>query len=392
MTEPLSESKERVTVPPVTAESVKVMLDPWLTIQSLIRIALGLAIVLGSVAILILAWQLASFFSTLLLIFFTAWLIAILMTPIIRQFMSLSIPKPIAIAATFILVVGFIAGFGTLVVPGLIDQTKNLAANLGPVITDLSGNVTSQLARFGIIINLNQLEGQLQSISNTVLQNLLSAVTGIPGFLFNIVLIIIITALFLAGRDYSEPQASPAAVNATKSTAPSGLAAMLPDSWNEWLKFSRTSFELNFGQFFRGQILVALTFGIVTGLLLWVTGFNYSVTTGCICGLLMIVPFFGAPLSFIPLIIVTLSTNQPAYLIIGVLVVFYVVQTLLLNVVLPRLVGRSSGIGPITTLFVLLAGAQVGGIFGTLIAVPLVGTFIALGGRFMHKVSTLQAE
>jgi len=392
MTEPLSESKERVTVPPVTAESVKVMLDPWLTIQSLIRIALGLAIVLGSVAILILAWQLASFFSTLLLIFFTAWLIAILMTPIIRQFMSLSIPKPIAIAATFILVVGFIAGFGTLVVPGLIDQTKNLAANLGPVITDLSGNVTSQLARFGIIINLNQLEGQLQSISNTVLQNLLSAVTGIPGFLFNLVLIIIITALFLAGRDYSEPQASPAAVNATKSTAPSGLAAMLPDSWNEWLKFSRTSFELNFGQFFRGQILVALTFGIVTGLLLWVTGFNYSVTTGCICGLLMIVPFFGAPLSFIPLIIVTLSTNQPAYLIIGVLVVFYVVQTLLLNVVLPRLVGRSSGIGPITTLFVLLAGAQVGGIFGTLIAVPLVGTFIALGGRFMHKVSTLQAE
>ena len=232
----------------------------------------------------------------------------------------------------------------------------------------------------------------MQSISNTVLQNLLSAVTGIPGFLFNLVLIIIITALFLAGRDYSEPQASPAAVNATKSTAPSGLAAMLPDSWNEWLKFSRTSFELNFGQFFRGQILVALTFGIVTGLLLWVTGFNYSVTTGCICGLLMIVPFFGAPLSFIPLIIVTLSTNQPAYLIIGVLVVFYVVQTLLLNVVLPRLVGRSSGIGPITTLFVLLAGAQVGGIFGTLIAVPLVGTFIALGGRFMHKVSTLQAE
>jgi len=64
------------------------------------------------------------------------------------------------------------------------------------------------------------------------------------------------------------------------------------------------------------------------------------------------------------------------------------VQTLLLNIFLPRVVGKSSGLGPIATLFVLLAGAQVGGLFGTLIAVPLVGTVNAVVGRLMvHVVS-----
>jgi predicted PurR-regulated permease PerM len=377
MNKPASEQSPMST----SFNSLESILHPWLTLVSLVRIALGLVIALSIAAILILLWQVVAYFSSLLLLFFSAWLITLLLTPFIRQLRRWRIPKPIAIVLTFLLLIAFVTGFSLLIVPGLIVQTTALASNLGPVFTRLTEQITALFAQGGITINLEQFTSQLQNLSQNVLQALLGVITAIPNFLFGLVLLIIITVLLVTSKDYEEMPSS----SETSEETPSART-FFPRRWLNGLTFIRTNFETSFGLFFRGQIVIALIFGLITGVILWSTGFSYAATTGCICGLLMIIPFLGGPLSFIPLVIVICSSNRPLPLIIIDLVIFYVVQTLLLNVILPRLVGKSSGLGPISTLFVLLVGAQIGGLFGTLIAVPLVGTLNAVIRRLMLQI------
>lgn len=90
----------------------------------------------------------------------------------------------------------------------------------------------------------------------------------------------------------------------------------------------------------------------------------------------MLIPLFGGPLSLLPPLIVAISSTPE----VGwfVLPVLFVIQTALLNVVLPKIVGQRSGVGPVATLFVLLAGAQIGGVWGVLLGVPLAGVVVSV--------------
>jgi predicted PurR-regulated permease PerM len=131
------------------------------------------------------------------------------------------------------------------------------------------------------------------------------------------------------------------------------------------------SLERNFGVFLGGQLIVGILYGVVVAFVMSLVSLPYAVTTACVCGALMLIPLFGGPLSLFAPLLVAVSESPGIALI--VLPVLFVVQTVLLNVVLPKIVGQSSGLGPVATLFVLLAGAQVGGVWGVLLGVPIAG-------------------
>jgi predicted PurR-regulated permease PerM len=176
-------------------------------------------------------------------------------------------------------------------------------------------------------------------------------------------LVLIISFSLLVGRNY---------FSGGNGQPRSTIWRKVPPSWYEFYRRLLQSLESNFGVFLGGQLTVAVIYGILVGLFMSILGFPYTVTTACVCGLLMVIPFFGGPLSLLPPLLVSVGgkTERPIILL---LIVLFVFQTVLLNVVLPKLVGGKAGIGPLMTLFVLLAGAQIGGIFGVLLAVPLAG-------------------
>ena len=99
---------------------------------------------------------------------------------------------------------------------------------------------------------------------------------------------------------------------------------------------------------------------------------NYATTTAVLAAVIMIVPLFGAPVSLLPPLLACLITPDKGIgiplLIVGLL---YLFQTLLLNIALPRLLGRTSGIGPVATLFVLLAGEKLPGCGASFSVYPL---------------------
>ena len=353
---------------PKEPKSISWTQRPWLRIEPLLRVLLVILIILSSIVLASFVWQLVSAFSSLILLFFASWLLALLLSPVVGWLIKQGLPKLAAVALTYVVVLATIVGFIVLVLPGLIAQTDGLVNNLGSLTNDLSKTVNDLLKGWGVSIDLGQITMQLQSFGTELLKNALGVATGIANFLLQILLLFIISFSLLAGRSYT--QAVRKALHTESKTEPS-LWQRLPERYREQVEFIKLSFERNFGVFLGGQLLVSLIYGVGTWIVMWIAGFPYPVTTGCICGALMIIPFFGGPLSLLPPLIVAFSRNDSP--IIVVLIILFAFQTVLLNVVLPKLVGSSSGIGPVTTLFVLLAGAQIGGIFGVLLAVPVAG-------------------
>lgn len=334
----------------------------------LFRFLLILLIVLVSLNLLSIVWQFASFYAGLLLLFFAAWMVALILTPPVKLLMRLGWPKMLAVGAAFVLLFSGITMLLLLFLPGLISQTQDLVRNLSTIGGQLQKNIDDILKNLGLTgVNTDQIFTQFLSFGGDVLKNALSTATGIVGLFIQVLLVMIIAFSLLAGREYESPRRKKPI-----SDKPNSLWSHLPINWRKWAQILAQSFERNFGVFLGGQVAVGLAYGFFVGVLMSFTGFPYAVTTGCFCGLLMMIPFFGGPLSLIPPIIVAIGgkVDGPIWF---VLVTLYIVQTILLNVVLPKLAGRGSGIGPVTSLFFLLAGAQVGGIWGVLLAVPLAG-------------------
>ena len=353
----------------------------WFKTEVLLRILLILMILIAGSWLVNGLWQIVISFSSLLLLFFTAWLFALMLTPLVRYFVHLNWPIPVAIGAVYSLVLAGLIGFGILVLPDLIAQTQLLSQNLGGITSVLEKNVNNLLKGFGITnIDLGQASSQFQSFGNDLLKNALNVATSVANFIVQLLLLLIVSISILAGREYHEQE--------IKTKEPSTFWQHLPAACQRWGNYIKGSFERNFGVFLLGQFTVAVGYGLVTGILMWLTGFDYPITTGCICGALMIIPFFGGPLSLLPPLIVAFNRdNSP---IIVVLILLFLFQTILLNVVLPKLVGKSSGVGPVTTLFVLLAGAQIGGVFGVLLAVPITGVVKSLLTALLNEFAARQ--
>jgi predicted PurR-regulated permease PerM len=92
-----------------------------------------------------------------------------------------------------------------------------------------------------------------------------------------------------------------------------------------------------------------------------------------------IIPIFGAILSSIPAVLIALSDGLwLAFLVLGWIVLIHQIEANLLN---PKIMGDAAKVHPVLVVFALLAGADVGGVIGALLAVPALSILQSL---FLH--------
>ncbi len=123
--------------------------------------------------------------------------------------------------------------------------------------------------------------------------------------------------------------------------------------------------------FARGQVLVCLCLAAFYSLALLATGLEHAVAIGVVSGLVSFIPYVGTAVGFVLSVGVALFQFWPDALPILLVAAVFVVGQLLESYVLsPRLVGRSVGLHPVWLLFALLAGGNLLGFSGLLVAVP----------------------
>lgn len=136
--------------------------------------------------------------------------------------------------------------------------------------------------------------------------------------------------------------------------------------------------------FIRGQLLVSLLVGLLITIGLLITGVRFAVLIGLVAGVFDLIPYFGPVLGAIPALVFALADSPTKAM--WVLVVFVVANQVESTVLGPRILSERVGLHPVVVIFVVLAGASLGGILGMLLAVPVTAIIKILAGHFWRHL------
>ena len=130
--------------------------------------------------------------------------------------------------------------------------------------------------------------------------------------------------------------------------------------------------ESKLGSWLRGQLTVAMISGTLTWIALSLLQIPYALPLALFTAIMVNIPVFGATLSLVPALLVALATGNILQ-IVGVPIVYIVIQQVENNVVAPKVMSNAIGIRPLVVILAILIGAELSGFVGVLIAVPLAG-------------------
>ncbi|SEM31416.1 Predicted PurR-regulated permease PerM [Mesobacillus persicus] len=321
-------------------------------------------------------------FTALLIPFAVGGFITYLLHPIIENLHNRGVHRGIAVFIIYTLFFGGV-GFGLYRgIPAFIHQLHDLAEN-APMFTahyqELVDGIQDETSRLPPAIkerideSIIAVEAYLEGILSTLLSIL-------KGFLNSIVTIAIIPFIaFYMLKDF----------NLMKRAA----WYLTPSRWRENGKMFLRDVDKSLGSYIRGQLLVCLVVGVLSTLFFFLAGMPYSLLLGFIVGITNVIPYFGPIIGAVPAVIIAATISMKMVII--CLIIVFSLQFLEGNILSPIIVGKSLHMHPLLIMFALIGGGEVGGLFGLVLAVPIVvviRTAILHAREYMIRVKSRPAH
>lgn len=293
-------------------------------------------------------------------------------------------PAVLTVSVVFLLAFGALA---FLLVPSLIAQAGKLAQRAPEYFDTLRQSLNTWLAGHrqiaGIPLPSNtdaliaRYSEQVSSALRASVGHIAGVLAGSVGGLLSVVLVPIITLYLLSDFDRLRARAF----------------FLLPESVRAPARRTARDIGDVFGGYVRGLLIVCLAYAVTAVIALfvlsfWVPGLRaYALLLGVAAGLLYAVPYVGALVTLLLTLVVTLATGGGTGGLIAAVVTLVVLNQLFDNVVMPRVVGGGVGLHPIVSLFALLLGGNLFGLWGLLLSVPIAGSIQAVLYRLFPRLA-----
>jgi len=300
-------------------------------------------IVLGLVALVLLAWQLRAVLVMLFGAVVVATIFRSLADPICRwSRLPSGVSVAISVAIVFGVLVGLVAIFGTQ----LAGQVTLLATSL----PDAWKSLQAQLGGSGVLHQV--LESARQSTSGTI--------ANFGGFIMSVgsavadTLVVIFGGIFLAAqpRFYK-----------------SGAIKLVPPAKRELMAEAMDHSERALRLWLKGQLIAMVAVGMLTGIGLWMLGMGSALALGLLAGLLEFIPFVGPIVSAVPAVIIALSVNPELAL--WVVLLYTAVQQFESYLLQPLVQQYAVDLPGVVLIFSLIAFGMLFGAIGILFAAPM---------------------
>ena len=318
-----------------------------------------LVIVTGILAIaVLLIW----YFSRLVIYLISGGVIAYLTKPIVERIQGFGISKVPAILITFLFLLGIIAVLVTSLVPFFTGQVTDITQQITEekVISWADAIETELRTHFPFIEEGNVREG-VSRISSTLFHEqqfalMVESIVETFTDIFYAILIIPFVTFFLL-RDANIIQKA--------------VLQIVPNKYFEVTVSVIEKIENTIGKYLRGLLLQSTFVAMVAFICLSFTDVNYALVIGIFTGLANTIPYFGPFMGLTAGSMIAIAQTGDLTLIPGVFIAMGITQTVDNLIFQPVIFSRSSQTHPLIILFVVLIGAQLGGIVGMLIAIPL---------------------
>ncbi len=131
-------------------------------------------------------------------------------------------------------------------------------------------------------------------------------------------------------------------------------------------------------EFFRGQLMLMLALGLMYSIGLWIAGLEFALLVGMMAGLVSFVPYLGAIVGIVVAGVLAFMQFHDFIHLVYVGIVFGIGQTIEGMLLSPILVGDRIGLHPVAVIFAVMAGGQLFGFFGVLLALPAAAIIVVL--------------
>lgn len=322
--------------------------------------------------------------STVLLPFFAAWAIAWVLAPVVQFLHDRCYirPRSVAVVLTLILAIAIAVGALWLIIPPFIEGVLHIKDALLRYLQN--GGQNTQLPEW-LQHLLQQWIGSLQLEEMLQQDNLLQMVrTSLP-HVWNVV----------------QSTANVVVSLASSAFALLYLVLLLTDYdhystvWLKYVPRSQRAFleqlsndvAHNMRGYFRGQVLVAISNGVMFSIGFWLIGLPMPVGMGIFVGILSFIPYIQVlgilPAALLALLQMADTGNSFWGMMALVIVVYIVVQVLQDTIFTPRIMGRIMGLSPAVVLLSLSVWGYIAGIIGLMVALPLTTLILAYYQRYI---------
>lgn len=312
--------------------------------------------------VLLFGWLLVSL-SPILSPFLTAILLAYLGDPLVDKLESWKCSRTGGVVITFLILLLVCVISVLLIIPAILQQIEHLVQSVPEAVTWVNSVAVPYIEKT-LDIDLVEYDwadltqyldlGATSNVLKTIISNMTQSSLAILGAVGNLVLIPVVTFYLL--RDWDILVAR--------------LAELVPRYYIGKVSTLIGECHEMLGAFFRGQLLVMLAQSVIYAIGLMAIGLDLGLLVGLLAGLVSIVPYLGAIVGIGAGLIAAFFQFGDWIHILLVLAVFGIGQTLESTVLTPKLVGDRIGLHPVAVIFAVLAGGQLFGFVGVLLALP----------------------
>jgi predicted PurR-regulated permease PerM len=351
----------------------------------------------GLPLLLVLLWLVAGAARHVVFLFLIAALIAFLLNPLVRGLTRVWIPRGFGVALVYLSFAAIVLAAAVALGSVVVDQTKSSANKVNDYFTVEYGHPPQTHAdrdvdRFQHWLDTHRLGGvdiqkqghdlvrqirrkDISKYTGDVINFVEGAAIGTVKFLFSLVLVIVVSIYMLLDM--------PRLARAVDRRFPPhpGSPALL------------TRIERSLASYVRGQALLSLIIGTSAGLGLWLLGTmgwvpgadRYAVVFGAWVAITELIPYLGPWLGAVPPFIYALVVHPVSA--IWVALLFLGIHQIEGHVVVPNVMGSALRLHPLLVIFGLLAGGEIYGLPGALVALPLLAAGRAIWEFFAERVT-----
>ncbi|MCK5075047.1 MAG: AI-2E family transporter [Calditrichia bacterium] len=356
------------------------------TLDRIVRLGMFVALIWGIVWIL-------GYLSDVLIPFFVAFLLAYLINPLVSLVQKKIHNRGLAIFISLLGVLLCVGLFIVLIVPLMAGEITHM----GEIITNLMNNselaekaaeklppdlwksirdyaMQDEVRQFFKTENFWKIT---QSIAQKILPGVWGIISGTASFLWSLAgLMIIGLYLVFLLIDFHK-------VN-------TGWKELLPDAYVEKISAFTIEFNEAMRRYFRAQAAIAAIVGVLFAVGFEIIGLPLGIFLGLFIGLLNMVPYLQI-IGLIPASLLAgvhaIDTGMSFWLVLGLtMLVFVVVQIIQDAVLVPRIMGKVTGLSPAIILLSLSVWGKLLGMLGLLIALPMTSLIIAYYKHYLEKV------
>jgi predicted PurR-regulated permease PerM len=350
----------------------------------------------GLPVLLLFTWTVAGAVRQVIFLFLVAALIALLLNPIVRTLQKIWIPRGFGVAIVYLVFAVLVLAASVGVATVLVTQTKTASHRIDNYFTKQHGHHQTSadqdidrlqhwldhhklkrihLRKIGHDF-VNNIKGKdVQKYTTRAINFVEGAAIGTIKLLFSLILIVVVSIYMLL-----DMQRLSSAIDRRFPPRPDSPALMV-------------RIERSLVGYVRGQLLISLIISVSAGTGLWLLGTlgwtpntqRYALLFGGWVFFAELIPYVGPVLGAAPPVLYELVVHPIGA--VWVILLFLLIQQVEGHIVVPNVMGSALQLHPLLVIFGLLAGGEIYGLAGALLALPLLAIFRAIWEFFAERVA-----